>query len=91
MKLEPLTKEKIAVLVWQAGVTDDDLKSAVKWLLQEIEKWIGTADKQIEKLEKKAEKDKSWLTEVNYWYGIRAMSIESYYLIQKAFSGVIDE
>jgi len=91
-KPEPLTKEKIAMLVWQVGVTDDDLKSAVNYLIQEIEK-DSFKKRVIERL--KNETDKSIYEPVLFFNEAfdEAFDIiidECKDLIKQAFSGVLD-
>jgi len=85
MKPEPLTKGKIIPEKYENFFSEEDVKSAVEWLLKEIEERDFAENKKI------AFKEFTALENEDYCQGIRTGLEIAKDLIKKAFSGVIEE
>jgi len=78
MNPEPLTKNDIVVLLEGCFVRYNAVKSAVNWLLKEIEKYVE-------------EIQKHRLTTASEWKMADIMKKDIENLIKKAFEGVVRE
>ena len=85
MKFEPLTKEKIIPDKYENFVSEEDVKSAVEWLLKEIEKRIKESKEETIRF-----KEYRNIRMFDFWDGKREGFIEAKSLIKKAFEGAID-
>ena len=96
MKPEPLTKEKIRTHLEQdeegrwvihiSGIRTIDVKSAVQWLLEEIER-EASGDLPNPSFQTKLEKASYWLGFTDGYNHAKKWIID---LIRKAFSGAIE-